>query len=1048
MSAAQEEYRRLLALNSGGAAAAGGGESAHAAAMRVFPHKITPSSSPLTPFDDEFPLALDRIDECIAYLASHASLREAPAFLGRYRQLQATALGLVQSAARDAVERVVAAASAEVKKPSAPAAAHESSSQQQQQDALLQSQLHVRFRTELGHLRRLVALIEARAGSKRAYADLVRSIHAHYLDKRLGLVSEVARHRLNKVVEEKTAPTYSKPASAAPPALVAAAAGAASSAAAVPSDKGQLSGDSSTSAASADGNSNSAPAASPAGSSTAVTAAASPPSTPSAASSSSSSSSSSSVSHGMIDPHAYRHESPLIEAVRSSSSLMARMAQAEHALFHALFIAPPSSSSAGGGGAADGGVTSRGGFETARTARTFPAGGDASFFPSMPTHVRAAADAALGSMQEELCSVLSDALRPPLLHACSLDVLAEVVTVLREEVIGQLAAPRGPTLAPLARVVSGLVKDVQERLIFRVNAYILSDRLESFDFTAAYQTAAGGGGRAAVAAAGLSHASVSVPVSLADGSRGTITGVIVRNPCDYPAALLSYYLRLRTATLQAGGTGNSAPPPGVYESWFPVLDRVLVLLGKLHRVIEGPSFDALAQDAVAACSKVLLAAGAAVRANSAAFGGSGSAPDSYAATHVTLQRDDGAANSAPPAAPGTLVRGVLAGCVTLGGSASLTSGIDGDLLVIKSLLTLREQLSPFELTLASTTKSLDFSSTTVALSQLLTLRQPGGARGSMFSLSRDNAMLSLVAAGLPTVHESKVDAKADLEGLLKAACEAFIARIKAALIVGPLQALLSRHPLPAPQPPEVQAGRQNIAALLAAFNRDAAASLDGLLTSAPPLLAGLRRRMGLYLGSPVTATILFKPVREDVSSALSALRQHSYELFSLLVSEPGVEAPALASAAKERASVEGRIAALSQLLEASDQLAVDPLSAGYGYDDVLLPALAGHHHHQHSGGAGGGVAFSSGHGLANNSSGAPQQPAADRSNAPSPSPATLPPVLDLPAGSPTGSSGIGASSSGGQGMPTLVGSHGAPSPTTIAVTTDGSGEEQEREVRI
>jgi len=45
----------------------------------------------------------------------------------------------------------------------------------------------------------------------------------------------------------------------------------------------------------------------------------------------------------------------------------------------------------------------------------------------------------------------------------------------------------------------------------------------------------------------------------------------------------------------------------------------------------------------------------------------------------------------------------------------------------------------------------------------------------MFSWSRSNALLALAEAGLPSVDETVVDAKADLEDALKRACTRFIA---------------------------------------------------------------------------------------------------------------------------------------------------------------------------------------------------------------------------------------------------------------------------------
>ena len=180
--------------------------------------------------------------------------------------------------------------------------------------ALLSSALHLRFCGELGHLRRLLALVEARASHRRAHADLLRGVHAHYLDKRLGFVGDVARAHLSRLVED--------------------AAAFAAAAAAVqhgPDAGGAAAAPTTTTTGGGGGGM---------------------------------------MMHGLIDPPSYRREAHLLEGVRSACALMACTASTEHSLFHALFVAQPSAAAAVAAASADGSgwQTSRnttgGGWET------------------------------------------------------------------------------------------------------------------------------------------------------------------------------------------------------------------------------------------------------------------------------------------------------------------------------------------------------------------------------------------------------------------------------------------------------------------------------------------------------------------------------------------------------------------------------------------------------------------------------------------------------------------------------------------------------------
>ena len=637
---------------------------------------------------------------------------------------------------------------------------------------------------------------------------------------------------------------------------------------------------------------------------------------------------------------------PLVSAVRSACAAVARTSLAEQSLFMALFVTPPQPS------AADADAPS-----AAATTST----------ATMPTVVRAGAEAALAASQEELASdALCDALRPLVLAEASLATLADVTSVLRDEVLGELAAPRGPVLAPFSRAVTVLLRDVQERLIFRANAYISGDGSDGSIVALAKVAATGDPAtQTAVSSAAPTVRSyvVAVPLSLADGRAAVLTRVTLHGDADYPMALVAQQLRLRTAA-----SGSGAPRPSPSEAIHPSLVRCLDLLSLLHRALERPSFESLAADAVTECTRALLGAAAAVRGGRGSTGGV--AVDATAAARVTLTLVPenggvaGADTTASSPAPGTMTRGLLSACVTIVGPPRVsgssvpqpslasaiadTTALDGDLLLVKSLLLLREQLAPFGLALTFSTRSLDFSSSAAALGAMLLPASgaaPHAAAGATAPHPRIlpshplHALLSAAGSLLPSVAEVHVDGKLQLEALLKAAAEGFIARARAVLVGGIDACIASaaarRHQhqqqagsTAAPRPPPAQ------------LYAEAAAALAAAAKYWPAALAALRRRMGLYLNSPITAAILFKPVRGGIASSLAALRS------AIAEAEDGVEPapvadPAADAAGVTRAALESRLAALTALLEASDQLCVDPGSPAFGYDDVVLPHAGG-----------------------------------------------------------------------------------------------------------
>lgn len=239
----------------------------------------------------------------------------------------------------------------------------------------------------------------------------------------------------------------------------------------------------------------------------------------------------------------------------------------------------------------------------------------------------------------------------------------------------------------------------------------------------------------------------------------------------------------------------------IYESWFPPMRSVLKILSKIFRVVEPIVFEDIALQSVQSCTKCLK--------DGAAY---------------ILKR-----------------KGVL----------------DADLFLVKHLLTLREQLSPFDIDLRSVERQLDFSDAGKAVSRFLANRNR-----RLFSMSTENALVSLLREGV-SINEESVDSKRDLEEALRNACNDFIDHTSKSLASDVLDIA---EKLPA---------TKKEALVKAEFMQ--ANTLKDILTKTSERMevkAGeMTSQMKLYLDNPATQSILLKPISKKVSKGLDEVRK-------------------------------------------------------------------------------------------------------------------------------------------------------------------------------
>ena len=174
----------------------------------------------------------------------------------------------------------------------------------------------------------------------------------------------------------------------------------------------------------------------------------------------------------------------------------------------------------------------------------------------------------------------------------------------------------------------------------------------------------------------------------------------------------------------------NSSPVDMHGMWYPTVRRTLVCLSRLYRCLELEIFQGLSQEVLGACTFSLQ----------------------NASQLITDQK------------------GV----------------VNGQLFLIKHLLILREQMTPFQVQLAVTEHSLDFTKLKTAALNLIS------QRGASNLIHGDNAIIKYLLEGtVPDVKEHCIDSRREIDQGLKRACEKFIAKSVDSM-VGPMRALLEK----------------------------------------------------------------------------------------------------------------------------------------------------------------------------------------------------------------------------------------------------------------
>ncbi|VDK42685.1 unnamed protein product [Taenia asiatica] len=234
--------------------------------------------------------------------------------------------------------------------------------------------------------------------------------------------------------------------------------------------------------------------------------------------------------------------------------------------------------------------------------------------------------------------------------------------------------------------------------------------------------------------------------------------------------------------------------------WYPTVRRTLVCISGLSRCLDVESFQGLAQNCLSACIESLMVAQKRIEAR--------------------------------------------------------RSASDGQLFFIKHLLILREQSTPFNVDFRVRETSLDFSNIKSAAYQAIPK-----LGSKLFDLNRANHLLRILLLEGPTVVDTDIDSRRQLDRNLKVTCEAFISASVTAL-TGNIGPLLNKV--------RVQTSHRSVLGPPRQLRDEASAAIrllsisESNSSSTTNTLAAIRHKLTLYLGNTNTVAIILRPIENGV----------------------------------------------------------------------------------------------------------------------------------------------------------------------------------------
>eukprot|EP00112_Aurelia_sp_Birch-Aquarium-sp1_P012947 Seg2728.2 transcript_id=Seg2728.2/GoldUCD/mRNA.D3Y31 product="Conserved oligomeric Golgi complex subunit 3" protein_id=Seg2728.2/GoldUCD/D3Y31 len=184
----------------------------------------------------------------------------------------------------------------------------------------------------------------------------------------------------------------------------------------------------------------------------------------------------------------------------------------------------------------------------------------------------------LDLLLEVFCNSLYETFRPLIIHMTHMETLAEICNILQVEMLEEHIARKADQLSAFEVIISQLLEDVQERLVYKAQTYIRND-IES------YKPAAG--------------------------------------DLAYPDKLMVE----ASSVMENNEEGKETKPYSTVAMvdqqamWYPTVRRTLVCLSKLYNCIAKTTFEGIAQEALSICIGTLKSASKSITERKGAING-------------------------------------------------------------------------------------------------------------------------------------------------------------------------------------------------------------------------------------------------------------------------------------------------------------------------------------------------------------------------------------------------------------------------------------------